>query len=96
MNPLAVITIIRAKYQYVNFVKDELSKLVVPSKSEPGCMRYGVYQDATNDTVFFTYEIWESEIGLSHHLSSEHIKNFVRNTMDKTELFSVNRLNRIA
>tara|TARA_Y100000588_G_scaffold308829_1_gene333581 strand:- start:1029 stop:1325 length:297 start_codon:yes stop_codon:yes gene_type:complete len=44
--------------------------LVAPSQQEPGCIRYELWQDNEDPTVFAMVEEWESNDDLNNHLAN--------------------------
>lgn len=43
-------------------------------RSFKGCTHLELWQDVSNENVFFTYSNWESEAELNHYRSSEFFK----------------------
>ena len=67
-NGISVIAQLRAKSGHEDEVRKGLSTLAGPSRKEPGCLRYDVFEDKHYTGSFFTYEEWESEDALDQHL----------------------------
>jgi heme-degrading monooxygenase HmoA len=44
-------------------------------KSFNGCRHLELWQDATNEQIFFTYSIWDSVADLDHYRFSEFFKD---------------------
>jgi quinol monooxygenase YgiN len=65
---ISVVAQIRAKSGHEDKVRSALSSLVGPSRKEPGCLRYDVFEDKYYPGSFFTYEEWEKEEYLEKHL----------------------------
>ena len=55
-------------------MKELLSAMVVPSKSEVGCMFYEIFQYENNPRKFMAVETWENEAALDGHKASAHYK----------------------
>jgi len=53
-------------------MKELLSAMVVPSKSEDGCIFYEIFQYADNKRKFMAYESWRDESALDGHKTSAH------------------------
>lgn len=70
----------------------ELRKQTI--RSFKGCRHLELWQDADNDTVFFTYSIWDSQADLDHYRFSEFFKDTWGQTKqlfaDKPQAWSVN------
>lgn len=76
-NNLTVIAQIKVKEGMENEVRGELLKLMVPTRSEPGCVVYDLYQSADRNALFMFYECWRSKKDLDEHLQKPYIKNFM-------------------
>lgn len=70
---LRVVARIKAKSDKVEEVRDALTGLVAPTRSEPGCIVYELLQNTQEPTDFTFVEEWESEAALASHATSEHI-----------------------
>lgn len=71
---LRVVARIKAKADKVEEVREALTGLVEPTRSEPGCIVYELVQNTGDPTDFTFMEEWESEAALASHASSVHIK----------------------
>ena len=71
---LRVVARIKAKPDTVEEVREALSGLVAPTRSEPGCIVYELLQNREDPTDFTFVEDWENEAALASHAVSEHIK----------------------
>lgn len=49
-----------------------ISKLIEPSRAEPGSIQYQVHRDPENPRVFFFYEQYEDRAAYEAHGASEH------------------------
>ena len=56
------------------FAREARAGLVEPSRKEPGCLRYELWQDRSDPTHFAMVEEWESEAALDQHLSHESLR----------------------
>jgi quinol monooxygenase YgiN len=65
---IGVIATLRAKAGSEAELRQAMAALVDPSQDEPGCSIYHVLEDKYQPGLFFTYEEWESEEALEHHL----------------------------
>lgn len=84
---MTVIVDMHVKKQYIDFVKNELCKLISPTLNELGCINYMFYQDINEKTFFHSYENWNNYEVIQKHLNSYHIKNFLRITQGCFEQF---------
>lgn len=71
---LTCIATITAKEAHKETVLAELSKLVLPTQKEQGCVNYDLHIDNANDCIFIFHENWLSEPDLKAHGESSHIK----------------------
>jgi quinol monooxygenase YgiN len=46
------------------------------TRSEQGCIDYRFYADLENPTLFFVFEVWETEAALTAHFQTDHLKAF--------------------
>lgn len=74
---VAVIAQIKVKEGMEENVREELFKLIAPTRSEPGCILYKLYQSADDKHTFMFYECWRSKGDLDAHLQKPYIKAFV-------------------
>jgi quinol monooxygenase YgiN len=56
------------------FIRVARETLVVPTRAEPGCLRYDLWQDAADRTRFAMVEEWESAAALDTHLARESLR----------------------
>ena len=57
-----------------DFIRLAHETLVVPTRAEPGCLRYDLCQDASDPTRFALIEAWESPAALDTHLARESLR----------------------
>ncbi|APC97726.1 putative quinol monooxygenase [Francisella frigiditurris] len=89
---IIIIANIKAKSDKINFIKAELTKLIEPTMSEPGCLQYKLHQDNDNITHFLFYEEWKTRESWVEHLESEHIEKFRSATEGCIKEFTVNEM----
>ncbi len=85
MKSLPMVVSIEAKPDKVNFMKEQLLKLVGLTKDEEGCLRYDLHQDNKNPAIFVFYEVWATKKLWKRHDLSEHVVEFKKLTADCTE-----------
>jgi quinol monooxygenase YgiN len=54
-------------------VRDELHRLLGPTRAEEGCLNYDLHEEADRPGQFLFHETWTSEAHLKRHLESPHI-----------------------
>jgi quinol monooxygenase YgiN len=95
MKILTCIAKITALEEHKETVLSELSKIVIPTQKERGCINYDLHMDNKNDTVFFFHENWESEKDLEAHQESSHIKecfSVIGKMLDSVEISKLTKL----
>jgi len=75
--PLTVIARIQAKPGMEERVKQELLKLLAPTRSEQGCINYDMHQSTTDAARFLFHENWMTEAALDRHLQTPHIQSWI-------------------
>jgi quinol monooxygenase YgiN len=53
-------------------MKELLEAMVVPSKTEVGCLNYNIYQYKENPKKFMAVETWADDASLDGHKNSSH------------------------
>jgi quinol monooxygenase YgiN len=72
--PLTVIAILKAKPGQEAALRQELLRLIPPTRSEPGCLNYDLHQDTEDPARFVFHENWASKQHLDTHLETPHLK----------------------
>ena len=75
---VSVVARLKAKPGNEERVKQELQKLLAPTRAEKGCVNYDMHQAVHDRSLFLFYENWESEEDLAKHLESPHIKTWFK------------------
>ena len=55
-------------------VREAITKMIEPSRAEPGCLFYQPNRDPENPCVFFFYELYTDEEAYRAHGESEHFQ----------------------
>jgi len=76
--PVTVVVHLKAKAGMEEKVKQELSKLLAPTRLERGSINYDMHQSKDDPSLFLFYENWESEEDLKIHFESSHIKSWLK------------------
>lgn len=75
-----------------------LSKLVGPTRSEPGCMGYELNTSSEKPGTFLFYEKFANQAALDAHVASAHFQNFLkqREASDPVAAQTVTRWSKLA
>ena len=52
---------------------------------EPGCMRYDVFQDLTDEDRYILYEVYTDEKAFKEHLATSHAQSAMARSQDWAE-----------
>lgn len=80
MSNLIVIAKIEAKKEKLNFVKEEVIKLIEPTRKEDGCLQYDLHQDNQDKAIFIFVETWVNQALWQKHMESSHLQSFIEKT----------------
>ena len=94
MDEITVIAHIHARPEALELVSDEVSKLVSPTRGEPGCLQYDLHVDVKDPGHFFFYERWESIDHHMNHMDSAHMSEFVVNCKGSIQEANVHHLSK--
>jgi quinol monooxygenase YgiN len=72
--PLILIARMRAKPGQQARLRQELQRLVAPTRAEPGCISYDLHESQTDPAQFMFYELWKSPADLDAHFGTPHMK----------------------
>jgi quinol monooxygenase YgiN len=95
MSQLTIVAKVVAKKEAVESVKNELLKMVDPTREEEGCINYNLHQDNDNPALFIFYENWENPACLEKHIQSDHYKAYIRAVDGLIEEKAVHKMTRI-
>lgn len=96
MTNLTIMAKIIAKEGKVELVKTALLKLIEITRAEEGCINYTLHQDNENPAHFMFYENWASRDLWLNHMSNKHLQQYMTETQDCVEMFTVNEMTKIA
>lgn len=68
-----VIARISSKADVAAELRQILTDLVTPSRREPGCLSYELFQDEENPLDFITMEQWTDSSAVEAHLATAHV-----------------------
>ena len=74
---VTVMARIKARKGMEKKVKEELLSLVVPTRSERGCINYDLHESADNPALFMLYENWKDMRALDKHLETPYLRSFM-------------------
>ena len=77
---LTVTAHIKAKKGLEENLRKALLALIEPTRSETGCIRYDLYHDYEDKSLFMFFESWEKKSDLEQHLQKPYIKSFMEKT----------------
>jgi quinol monooxygenase YgiN len=77
MTDLRVVAVLPAKAGSEDIVRNALSALVAPTREEPGCVSYELYESAATPGTFFTVETWKAQSDLDAHMQTPHIAQVI-------------------
>ena len=60
-----------------NDLQDVLTKLIEPTRKEPGCISYNLLNNLANKCEYTFYEEWETDKDLESHMQSAHFQEAV-------------------
>jgi len=73
---ISVLAMFKAKSGLEERVREELLKLVAPTRAESGCINYDLHQCSDDKSKFMLYENWVSKKNLDVHLEMPHLNHF--------------------
>lgn len=59
-------------------VKEELLKLLAPTRKEAGCLNYDMHQSLENEGNFLFHENWTSKEDLDRHFQTPHLQQWLK------------------
>jgi len=66
----------------VEEVRQSHLSMVEPTRAEPGCIDYDLYQSIDDPSVMFFYENWVDQQSLSNHMNTPNFYRVVRGEID--------------
>ncbi|MFZ2446546.1 MAG: putative quinol monooxygenase [Syntrophobacteraceae bacterium] len=73
---ITVIARVRARAGMEASLKELLLALIVPSRSDEGCINYDLHQGIDDPALFIFYENWQSREHLDRHSATPHVELF--------------------
>lgn len=75
-NQVTVLARFRAKKGMEDKLRSEIMALVMPTRSEEGCLNYDLHQSREEEGLFVLYENWVSKEALDEHLEKPYLVAF--------------------
>jgi len=93
--PLTIVANIVAKQGQHELVKEELSKLLGPTRAEEGCINYDLHQDNEDPHQFLYFENWATRSLWLAHMETPHIKAYLEAVDGAVEDFTVKEMTEV-
>lgn len=74
---VTVVATIKAKAGTEATIRKAVEAVIAPTRSEPGCINYDLYQSTEAPSIFMLYENWRSKKDLDEHLAMPYLKDLV-------------------
>ena len=74
---LTIVAQIQAAPGKEDLVRQELEKLVNPTRAEEGCLQYDLHQDNEKPGFFLFFENWESRELWQKHMHAPHLTAYM-------------------
>lgn len=71
---LTVVAEIVAKPGCEQRLREELLRLIEPTRAEEGCLQYDLHESTDKPGHFLFFEIWTSRASLDRHLATPHLQ----------------------
>jgi quinol monooxygenase YgiN len=95
MAAVTIVAILKARKGKEQQLRDELLKVVTPSRAEAGCLEYVLHESQEHPEQFVFYETWTDETALQEHIASSHYQEYrqaVEALLDTREVYRLNKL----
>ncbi len=92
---LTIVARIEANPDKIDFIKEELNKLIEPTRAEHGCLQYDLHQDTTNPAVFLFFENWENRELWLAHMEGPHLQHYMTVTEGAIADFTLNEMTHV-
>ena len=92
MPKLTIVADIHTQPDKIDFVKEELLKMLPITREEEGCIQYDMHQDNDNPAHFLFFEIWESREQWQVHMNAPHLvayRQATKGAIAKFELYEM-------
>ncbi|MGG3281220.1 putative quinol monooxygenase [Paenibacillus solani] len=79
MSVITICAILKGIPGHENQLRDELLKLIEPSRAEIGCIQYKLHQSLEEKGTFVFYESWADQSAITEHINTEHFQTYRKN-----------------
>ncbi len=76
MADLTIVAKIIVQPDKAEFVKEEMLKIIPPTRAEEGCVYYNLHQDDNDSSAFVWIEAWASHEAWQAHMNSAHLQQY--------------------
>lgn len=83
--PFVSIAVIKAKTGKADTLKQELLKLIDPTRSEEGCLEYILFEDEELHGNFYMREAFSNKEAFEVHVNTDYFLNFASQLDNLTE-----------
>lgn len=77
MDPISKVAFFAAKRGEEARLGHQLMALVPSSRSEPGNLRYEIFQDTSDDGLWIVVEDWRSAADFDFHMTTDYVQAFL-------------------
>ncbi len=74
--PVIITAKLFVKEEYKEAFKQRVQPLIEATRKEEGCLRYEFYQDASDPTIFFFYEVYKNPEAQTFHGRQTYLEEF--------------------
>ena len=75
---VTVVVRLKAKPGKKAQVRQELFKLLAPTRAEQGCINFDMHEASNDPSMFLFHENWASENDLKRHFETPHLKPWIK------------------
>ena len=75
---LTIIARFRAKAGQESRLRQEMQRLLAPTRAEAGCISYDLHQSQSDPALFVFYENWASQAALDAHFQTPHLQAMMK------------------
>lgn len=79
MTVITICAILKAKPGQEEQLRDELIKLIKPSRAEKGCKQYELHKSLEEKGTYVFYESWADEDAIIAHVNTDHYQTYLKN-----------------
>jgi len=76
--PVTIIAHFRAKAGQESRLRQELQRLLAPTRTEAGCISYDLHQSQSDPALFVFYENWASQAALDAHFQTPYLQALLK------------------